>query len=88
MQGVDEPAPKHGRARLIDGRLQIYDSKRLVGIEELPEEGRYATLAGFVVYRLGRFPSTGDRFEWRGFNFEVVDMDRHRVDRVLVERAS
>ena len=36
--------------------------------------------------RLGRVPAAGDRFEWEGFSFEVVDMDGHRVDKVLVAR--
>jgi putative hemolysin len=34
--------------------------------------------------RLGRVPNTGDRFDYDGFRFEVLDMDRHRVDKVLV----
>ena len=32
----------------------------------------------------GRIPAAGDHFEWNGWRFEVVDMDRHRVDKVLV----
>ena len=35
---------------------------------------------------LGRVPAAGDRFEWERFSFEVVDMDGHRVDKVLVTR--
>jgi len=34
--------------------------------------------------QLGRVPRTGDRFEWGAFSFEVVDMDGHQVDKVLV----
>ncbi|MGH7474160.1 MAG: transporter associated domain-containing protein, partial [Candidatus Methylomirabilales bacterium] len=47
----------------------------------------YHTLGGFVMAHLGRIPSTGDRFEWGGLQFEVVDMDGHRVDKVLVTPA-
>lgn len=36
--------------------------------------------------RLGRIPQVGDRFECRGFRFEIVDMDRNRVDKLLVTR--
>jgi putative hemolysin len=36
--------------------------------------------------QFGRIPATGDRFDWDGWRFEVVDMDRHRVDKVLVSR--
>lgn len=33
---------------------------------------------------LGRVPRTGDIFQRSGFQFEIVDMDGNRVDRVLV----
>lgn len=50
-----------------------------------PEEaGSYQTLGGLVMARLGRVPRTGDRFEFDGFRFEVVDMDRNRVDKVVL----
>jgi putative hemolysin len=44
----------------------------------------YQTLAGFVVKRLGHLPKEGETFEEQGYFFEVLDMDRHRVDKVLV----
>jgi putative hemolysin len=44
----------------------------------------YQTLAGFVVKRLGHLPKEGETFEEQGYIFEVLDMDRHRVDKVLV----
>jgi putative hemolysin len=44
----------------------------------------YQTLAGFVVKTLGQLPREGETFEVQGYIFEVLDMDRHRVDKVLV----
>ena len=44
----------------------------------------YQTLAGFVVKTLGRVPKEGETFETQGYVFEVLDMDRNRVDKVLV----
>jgi putative hemolysin len=44
----------------------------------------YQTLAGYVVKTLGRVPKEGETFEEQGYVFEVLDMDRHRVDKVLV----
>jgi putative hemolysin len=44
----------------------------------------YRTLAGFVVKQFGRVPREGETFESQGYVFEVLDMDRHRVDKVLV----
>ena len=41
---------------------------------------------GFIVTQFGRIPATGDHFDWAGWRFEVMDMDRHRVDKVIVSR--
>jgi putative hemolysin len=71
---------------LLDGRLPVTRLKELLGLRELAGEtdGGYATLAGFVMARLGQIPMVGQVFEHAGWRFEVVDMDRRRVDRVLV----
>lgn len=71
---------------LLDGLLSIYDFKSLFERESLPEEdtGMYHTLAGFVIRSLGRIPRSGDMFIWDELQFEVVDMDGMRVDKILV----
>jgi putative hemolysin len=51
---------------------------------EHPAGKDYQTLAGFVVKRLGHLPKEGETFEEQGYIFEILDMDRHRVDKVLV----
>lgn len=74
---------------LIDGGVSVDRFKQAIELEEqLPEEdsGSYNTLAGFVMLQLGRVPQVADHFEWDGLRMEVVDMDRNRVDRVLVTR--
>lgn len=92
----DFPTPE-GRAKpeakkrddgswLIDGMIEIERLERVMpGLTFGDDEGKdYQTLAGFVVKRLGRVPKEGDAFESQGYVFEVLDMDRHRVDKVLV----
>ncbi len=73
---------------LLDGMLPVEELKNLLQIPSLPGEQQsyYHTLAGFVMMKLGRIPSSSDHFEWGGLRFEVVDMDGHRVDKVLVAR--
>ena len=44
----------------------------------------YQTLAGFVVKTLGHVPKEGETFEAQGYVFEVLDMDHHRVDKMVV----
>jgi putative hemolysin len=72
---------------LVDGLMNAEELQRTFGLRGLPEEeGDYQTVGGMVMSHLGRVPTPGDRFEWEGFFFEVVDMDGHRVDKVLVTR--
>lgn len=69
---------------LLDGMLPKDEFQQLLHLEELPEAEEYSTLGGFVMERLGRIPTVSDHFEYRGLSFEVMDMDGHRVDKVLV----
>ena len=74
---------------LVDGELDADALKAHLGLEAAPDPDAdaYHTVGGFVMQRLGRVPAAGDAFEWQGRRFEVVDMDGHRVDKVLVEPA-
>ncbi|MEI6033925.1 MAG: hemolysin family protein [Verrucomicrobiae bacterium] len=72
---------------LIDAMLDIDQTKSSLGIEDdLPceDQNRFSTLGGFILHRLGHIPRTGEKFRWDGFEFEIIDMDRQRIDKVLV----
>lgn len=71
---------------LVDGMMSLDDFKEHFDLDmiEGEETGDFQTVAGFVIFMLGRVPATADRVEWGGFTFEVVDMDRTRVDKLLV----
>jgi putative hemolysin len=74
-------------AWLIDAMLHIDETKTSLGIEDdLPgeDENRYSTLGGFILHQLGHIPREGDKFQWDRFEFEVLDMDRQRIDKVLI----
>ena len=89
-EGERDIVQRDERSWLIDGGVTIERFKDVLQVEdELPEEGIgiYHTLAGFAMLQLDRVPKVGDRFEWGGLTFEVVDMDANRVDRLLVTRA-
>ncbi len=87
----DEPeiVQREDGSWLLDGALPVDEMRELFDLDRLPEQerGAYETVGGFVMMMLGRIPTAGDRFEWGGLCFEVVDMDRLRVDKVLVTRA-
>jgi putative hemolysin len=73
---------------LMDGNLPVEIVEDLLGLKEIPEERDFHTLAGFMLSRFEWIPAAGDHFEWEGFRFEVVDMDGHRIDKVLVAISS
>lgn len=71
---------------LLDGALPVAELKSMMQVDLLPHEKRttFNTLAGFVMTYLGRVPRTGDSFTWDRYRFEIVDMDRHRIDKVML----
>ena len=73
---------------LLDGLIPVPEMKDRLELKDMPDEdrGRYNTLAGMVMLLLGRLPLTGDKVQWEGWTFEVVDMDGKRIDKVLAAR--
>ena len=74
---------------LVDGSVIVERLKLVLKIDgELPgeEENAFNTLGGLVMFVLGRIPLVTDRFEAAGYRIEVVDMDKNRVDKVLITK--
>ena len=71
---------------LVDAQIPFYDFLSRFHKTEWMNEGdhEFDTLAGFILNDLERIPLVGDKLEWRGFTFEIVDMDAQRIDKVLV----
>jgi len=89
IPGIDEMDEPNAIKRkdgswLIDSGYSIDRFKELFEIEDLDEEGNFATLAGFILSYLNKIPETGEEFSWKNFDFEILDMDGHHIDKVLV----
>lgn len=71
---------------LVDGLAPIDEFKDYFHIRKLPDEksGVFHTVGGFIMYRLGHIPASGDKTEWTDFQFEVMDMDGNRIDKILI----
>ena len=69
---------------LIDGQLSFYDFLAHFDLEELYNDYNYNTLSGLILQELKHIPCTGEKLSWRDFDFEIVDMDAARIDKVLV----
>jgi putative hemolysin len=72
---------------LVDGQIPFYDFLSRFDKEDWMAEfeQEFDTMAGFILHHQEHIPKIGEKFEWRGFTFEIVDMDAHRIDKVLVE---
>jgi putative hemolysin len=70
---------------LIDGMVGLDELKQVLGLSHLTgEDADFHTLGGYIMARLSRVPMIADRITADGYQYEVVDMDGRRVDRVLV----
>jgi putative hemolysin len=76
-------------AWLVDGTKPLIEVEELLDDSEAftrEDEENYRTLGGFVMGRLDRIPRAGDSLESAGWGYEVMDMDGHRVDKVLITK--
>lgn len=84
-EGKPEFVQREDGSWLVDGKMAVDDLEMLLDVDELPEEeANYETVGGLIMAHYDRMPVAGDCFEWNNLSFEVVDMDGHRVDKVLV----
>ena len=71
---------------LVDGQFSFYDFLAYFDMEDLYSEHDYNTLSGLILDILERLPKTGEVLTWMCFEFEIVDMDGARIDKVLVRK--
>ena len=87
---IAQPKPIRRRddgSWIVDAAVSLDDFREATGIiGRFPGEGsgRFTAISGFIMRTLGRIPVEGDRVEALGHIFEVVDMDGHRLDKILV----
>ncbi len=70
---------------LLAGSMPVDEMAARLGIS-LPPKRSYATVAGFALAHLQHIPKTGESIEANGWRFEIVDLDGHRIDKVLASR--
>lgn len=89
-EDADEPmiVRREDGTFVVDGRTAITELMVALRIKTLPKghAGDYTTVGGLVMTRLGRIPNVSDSFKFRGYRFEVSEMDKRRVDKVVVTK--
>jgi putative hemolysin len=73
---------------LIDASLPFDEFLQEFEIEinNRKEYSGFDTMGGFALEILQEIPSTGDTFEWNDIKFEIVDMDKNRIDKILITK--
>jgi len=80
-----EIIPRDDGSFLVDAQIPFYDFlTRFNQTSLLEEDQEYDTLAGCILHELEHIPASGEKTSWNGFTFEIMDMDGHRIDKVLV----
>jgi putative hemolysin len=88
-EGPAEPAyvKREDRSYLISGWMPAVEFADLLGIT-LPSPRHYQTFAGFLLQEFGAIPDVGQKITVAGWEFEIVDLDGRRIDKVLASRAA
>lgn len=81
---IERPLTLADGALIFDASLNVRDLETQYNIV-LPEDPAYATLGGFALSQLGFIPRGGESFEYDGYRFTVVEMDRRRVARLKIQ---
>ena len=71
---------------LVDGLTPVGDLETLLDIPPFPDDEQFETVAGFLMYVLRKVPRPTEHVDHGGFRFEVLDVDHHRIDQLLVTR--
>ncbi|UYO01279.1 MAG: HlyC/CorC family transporter [Devosia sp.] len=81
----DEPALVHRQdgSWLVAGWMPVDDFSERFKVA-VPKDARYETLAGYVLAQLNHLPAVGETFDRDGWRFEVIDLDGHRIDKILL----
>jgi putative hemolysin len=69
---------------LVDGLTQQDFFKDYFRLGELPDEQEYNTIAGLIINGLKYIPEVGEHYQWKNYNFEIIDMDGNRIDKILL----
>jgi putative hemolysin len=72
---------------MADGQYPFFEFINYFNLT-LEDTGDYNTLAGFILDKFNHIPSVGEKVGWHDFEFEIIDMDGRRIDKVLISRQS
>ncbi len=78
--------PRNESSWLIDGQIPYYVFCEYFDIDEDTYEGNFNTLGGFILQVLGHIPVTGEKIILDNYEYEIVDMDGVRIDKIMLTK--
>lgn len=70
---------------LVDGHYSLHDFLTYFDLDDLTTDYDVTTVSGLIMTELGNIPKTGEKLIWNKLEFEVIDMDGVKIDKVLVK---
>ena len=82
---ASDPIKREDGSWLLEGDTSIHELKDCLGLREVPDQnkGRYHTVSGLILMLLGKIPEAGEYVVVENWRLEVIDMDGHRIDKIL-----
>lgn len=80
---------KAANSWIVDAGIDVEEASEAlqIGLKEFSDqENRYQTIGGFFLHQLGHIPHEGEAITWKNFHFEVLKMNKHRIERLLARR--
>lgn len=69
---------------LVDGHYSLHDFLTYFDLDDLLNDYEVTTVSGLILTELGDIPKQGEKLIWNKLEFEVIDMDGVKIDKVLV----
>ena len=70
---------------LVDGHYSLHDFLTHFELDDLISYYDVTTVTGLIITELGYIPKQGDKLSWNRFEFEIIDMDGVKIDKILIK---
>ncbi len=78
--------PRDEDSWLVDGQYSLIDFVKYFNLNLKSKNHPFTTVAGLIIHKSSQVPAVGEKIKLEGYEFEVVDKDGQRIDKILVTR--
>ena len=70
---------------LVDGHYSLHDFMTYFDLDDMLNDYEVTTVSGLMITELGSIPKQGEKLIWNKLEFEVIDMDGVKIDKILIK---